>query len=139
MKFLDAEFVKGFIRMTDDGFKQGWHERNGGNLSYRVKSEEVKLVKENLEPKEWQPIGNSVPALGGEYFLVTGSGKFLRNVIRDPEDSICMIELDEAGENYRIVWGLINGGRPTSELPSHLMNLEVKKLQNPKYRVVYFL
>lgn len=48
-----------------------------------------------------------------------------------------MIELDEKGENYRIVWGLVNGGRPTSELPSHLMNLEVKKLQNPNYRVVY--
>ncbi len=43
-----------------------------------------------------------------------------------------IIELDEAGENYRIVWGLVNGGRPTSELPSHLMNLEVKKLQDPE-------
>ncbi len=61
---------------------------------------------------------------------MTGSGKYFRNVILKPEDSICMIELDETGENYRIVWGLVNGGRPTSELPSHLMNLEVKKLQN---------
>ena len=34
MKFLDAEFVKGFIRMANDGWEQGWHERNGGNLSY---------------------------------------------------------------------------------------------------------
>ena len=32
-----------------------------------------------------------------------------------------IIELDEKGENYRILWGLVNGGRPTSELPSHLM------------------
>ena len=39
MKFLDAEFVKGFIRMANDGWEQGWHERNGGNLSYRVKPE----------------------------------------------------------------------------------------------------
>lgn len=137
MNFLDAEFVKGFIRLADDGFKQGWHERNGGNLSYRVKDEEIEMVKENFDPKEWKPIGTKVPALGGDYFLVTGSGKYFRNVILDPEDSICMIELDEAGENYRILWGLVNGGRPTSELPSHLMNLEVKKLQNPKYRVVY--
>ena len=38
-----------------------------------------------------------------------------------------IIELDEKGENYRILWGLVNGGRPTSELPSHLMNHEVKK------------
>ena len=126
MKFLEAKFVKGFIRMCDDGWNQGWHERNGGNLSYRVKPEEVELVKENFNAKEWQPIGTSVPTLANEYLLVTGSGKYFRNVSIQPEDSICMIELDEKGENYRIVWGLIHGGKPTSELPSHLMTHEVK-------------
>ena len=100
--------------------------------------EGIIMVKENFEVKEWQPIGTSVPKLAGEYFLVTGSGKFFRNVIIKPEDSICMIELDDKGENYRIVWGLVNGGRPTSELPSHLMNHEVKMLAtNGKYRVIY--
>lgn len=137
MKFLEAKFVKGFIRMCDDGWNQGWHERNGGNLSYRVKPEEVGLVKENFNTKEWQPIGTSVPTLANEYFLVTGSGKYFRNVSIQPEDSICMIELDEKGEKYRIVWGLIHGGKPTSELPSHLMNHEVKALVNPEYRVIY--
>ena len=29
MKFLDAEFVKGFIRMANDGWDQGWNEING--------------------------------------------------------------------------------------------------------------
>ena len=59
MKFLDAEFVKGFIRMANDGWEQGWHERNGGNLSYRVKPEEVEEVKENFEAREWNSIGTS--------------------------------------------------------------------------------
>lgn len=95
------------------------------------------MVKENFNAKEWQPIGTSVPTLANEYFLVTGSGKYFRNVSIQPEDSICMIELDEKGENYRIVWGLIHGGKPTSELPSHLMNHEVKVLVNPEYRVIY--
>lgn len=138
MKFLESEFVQGFIRMADDGWNQGWHERNGGNLSYRVKPEEVESVKENFAAKEWQPIETTVPKLAGEYFLVTGSGKYFRNVIIKPEDSICMIELDEKGENYRIVWGLVNGGKPTSELPSHLMNHEVKKeMTDGRYRVIY--
>ena len=44
MNFLDAEFVQEFIRMANDGWEQGWHERNGGNLSYRVKPEEVELI-----------------------------------------------------------------------------------------------
>lgn len=34
MKVLDAEFVQGYIRMANDGWEQGWHERNGGNLTY---------------------------------------------------------------------------------------------------------
>ena len=138
MKMTEAKFVQGFIRMANDGWEQGWHERNGGNLSYRVKAEEVDQVKENFMPGEWKPIGTSVPKLAKEYFLVTGSGKYFRNVILDPEDSVCMIELDETGENFRIVWGLANGGRPTSELPSHLMNHEVKMLASGgKHRVIY--
>ena len=44
MKVLDAEFAQGFFRMCGDGFDQGWHERNGGNLSYRMKPEEVEEV-----------------------------------------------------------------------------------------------
>lgn len=138
MKVLDAEFVQGFIRMANDGWEQGWHERNGGNLSYRIRPEEVEAVKEDFEPKEWQPIGTTVPKLAKEYFIVTGSGKYFRNVIIKPEDSICIIELDEKGENYRIVWGLVNGGRPTSELPTHLMNHEVKMIATGgKHRVIY--
>lgn len=44
MKILDTKFVRGFIKMADDGFQQGWHERNGGNLSYRLKEEEVQGI-----------------------------------------------------------------------------------------------
>ena len=46
MTVTEAEFVQGFIRMCSDGWEQGWHERNGGNLSYRIKEEEVNEVKE---------------------------------------------------------------------------------------------
>ena len=124
--------------MANDGWEQGWHERNGGNLTYRIKKEEVESIKENFAPGEWQPIGTSVPNLGGEYFLTTGSGKYFRNVILNPEDSLGIAEIDEDGENYRVVWGFVNGGRPTSEFPSHLMNHEVKKLATGgKYRVIY--
>ena len=49
MKILESKFVQGFIRMADDGWQQGWHERNGGNLSYRVKPEEVELIGDILK------------------------------------------------------------------------------------------
>lgn len=139
MKITEVKFVEGFIRMANDGWEQGWHERNGGNLSYRMKDENVAAVKEFLsEDGEWKEIGTEVPGLANEYFMVTGSGKYFRNVIIDPEDSIGIIKVDETGTKYQIQWGFVNGGRPTSELPSHLMNLEVKKrVTNGKYRVVY--
>lgn len=139
MKILEAKFVQGFIRMANDGWEQGWHERNGGNLSYRIKPEEVESVKEHLnETGEWLEIGTSVPGLAGEYFMVTGSGKYFRNVILDPEDSCCIIRVDATGMKYQIQWGLNHGGRPTSELPSHLMNHEVKKrISGGKHRVIY--
>ena len=138
MRFLDAEFVQGFIQMANDGWEQGWHERNGGNLSYRVKPEEVEMVREDLKPREWRAIGTSAPKLANQFFLVTGSGKYFRNVAIKPADSICMLEIDSMGEQYRIVWGLINGGTPTSELPSHLMNHEVKMLATGgTNRVIY--
>ncbi len=139
MSINDVKFVQGFIRMCSDGWEQGWHERNGGNLSYRMKKEDVEAVKAYFhEPEEWREIGTSVPGLAGEYFMVTGSGKYFRNVSLDPADSLCILELDEKGEKYRICWGLTGGGKPTSELPSHLMNHEVKKAASKGlHRVIY--
>lgn len=139
MKVTETKFVQGFIRLCDDGFRQGWHERNGGNLTYRMKPEDVEQVKAELAVTDnWEPIGTEVGGLAGEYFLVTGSGKFFRNVILDPEDTLGIVEIDEKGEKYRICWGLAGGGKPTSELPSHLMNHEVKKaVTEGAHRVIY--
>lgn len=138
MEITNTEWMQGFLRMAQDGWEQGWHERNGGNLTYRLRPEEAESVRDQMPPGPWQPIGTSVPGLGGEYFLATGSGKFFRHVARCPEENVCLLELDEAGENYRIVWGLTKGGKPTSELPSHLMNHEVKKrVSGGRHRVIY--
>ena len=52
MKVLDMTFVQGFIRMADDGFRMGWHERNGGNLSYRIKPEEIHIIEPRLRKNE---------------------------------------------------------------------------------------
>ena len=144
MKVLDSKLMKDFARMCSDGFDQGWHERNGGNLSYRMKECEVKELKEDFGHYEdsaqdgsWAEIETQVKSLAGEYFMVTGSGKYFRNVELDPAANVCILEVDETGTRYRIVWGLTDGGRPTSELPSHLMNLEVIKQRDANLRVVY--
>jgi len=128
MSMLDLSVMKRYIRMADDGWHQGWHERNGGNITYRLTPEEVAQMRPffDAEPRGWVNMGVTGANLAGEYFLSTGSGKFFRNVILDPEDSLCVVEINEAGDSYRIVWGLKNGGRPTSEFPSHFMNHSVR-------------
>ena len=139
MRILERRFVQSFIKMADDGFQQGWHERNGGNLSYRLTEHEVDSVRDRLlDHAEWHDIGAEVPGLAGEFFLVTGTGKYFRNIIVDPEACIALIEVDETGTKYRIRWGLADGGLPTSELPTHLLNHEVKKrVTDGKHRIIY--
>ena len=140
MGMLDISIVKKYIRMADDGWHQGWHERNGGNLTYRLTDAEVAEITPFLdaEPRPWVNMGVTGENLAGSYFLSTGSGKFFRNVITDPEDSICVVEINDKGDSYRIRWGLVSGGKPTSEFPSHYMNHCVRaKATNGEHRVIY--
>lgn len=140
MKVLEAKFVKQFINLCFEGYQKGWHERNGGNLSYRIKKEEVESIKENFTYQEEREIGTIVKDLSNEYFLVTGSGCYLMNVKEYPEENICIIKVNDDGTKYQICRGLKNGGKPTSELPSHLMNLEVIKRRSiNEKRIVYHM
>lgn len=127
MGILDVEIVKLYIRMCQDGWEQGWHERNGGNLTYRMKAEEVDACRPFFRtPGEWVQMGVTGENLAGEYFLSTGSGKYFRNVQPDPAHSIGIVEINDKGDAWRIVWGLENGAKPTSEFPSHFMNHSVR-------------
>ena len=140
MKLTDLPIIQDYIRMCSDGWEQGWHERNGGNLTYRMKPEEAAACRPFFRetPGEWVPMGVQADNLRGEYFIATGSGKYFRNVPLCPEDNICILEINEGGDAWRIVWGLEHGGRPTSEFPSHLLNHSVRKAATDgEYRVIY--
>ena len=140
MAITDVSILQRYIRMCNDGWLQGWHERNGGNLTYRLTDAEVAELQPYFDetPRPWVPMGVTGANLAGSYFLSTGSGKYFRNVILDPADSLCVVEINEKGDSYRIVWGLVNGGRPTSEFPSHFMNHSVRvKATGGACRVIY--
>ena len=99
---MDTKLKRDFTKTCNDGWLQGWHERNGGNLSYRMKDSEVEEVRSLLHfDGEWKDIGAKVPGLAGEYFMVTGSGKYFRNVELDFEDSVCIIRLEDRQASSR--------------------------------------
>ena len=111
------------MRLCSDGWGQGWHERNGGNLTYRMTEADTSAARPffSPEPGPWVPMGVEAADLGGAFFLTTGSGRYMRNVAADPAHNIGIVEINPAGSAWRIVWGLTDGGRPTSEFPSHFM------------------
>ncbi|RGB69154.1 MULTISPECIES: rhamnulose-1-phosphate aldolase [unclassified Amedibacterium] len=139
MKVLDAPFLKAYVDMADHGDQLGWHERNGGNFTYWLTKEEAESIQENLSYEDpWKDIGTEVPYLANEYFLISGTGRYFHNMKKDPANTAGIIQLDEVGKRYRICWGLTENGRPTSELPTHLMNMEVKaRMTNNQNRVIY--
>lgn len=116
-------FMKGFARLCADGWEQGWHERNGGNLTYRMTDGEVAdccpFFYEN--PCSWIPLGVQADNLRGAFFAVTGAGRYMRNVPLDIARNVGIVEINAEGNACRIVWGLKDGGMPSSEFPSHFM------------------
>ena len=133
-----APFVQSFINMAEEACRKGWHESNGGNLSYRIREDELSAILPFLnETHVPKPLGVSVKELAGEYFIMTGAGRYLHNALKAPAKTFGIIRLDERGENYIPLWGFENG-HPTSELTSHLLYHARKKvLTMGKNRVVY--
>jgi len=134
-----SEAIKGFINMCNDGWHAGWHERNGGNLTYRMRHDEIQAIRGELTSKtDWLDIGVVAENMAGEYFLTTGTGKYFRHIKDDPETNIGIVEISRCGGKYRIVWGLKGDGRPTSEFPSHFMNHSVRAaVTGGTSRVIY--
>jgi rhamnulose-1-phosphate aldolase len=75
-------------------------------------------------------------ALAGKYFIVTGSGKFFKNVSEDPAVNLGLIRIAEDGRHYEILWGFEDGGVATSELPTHLMNHMKRLSVDTNHRVI---
>ena len=140
MSIADTKALQGYIRMCNDGWLQGWHERNGGNLTYRLTEEDVAACRPYFTktPGAWVAMGVRAANLAGAFFLATGSGKYMRNVLLEPQNNLCIAEINPAGDSYRIVWGLEQGGRPTSEFPSHYLNHSVRaEATGGACRVIY--
>lgn len=141
METIDSPIVKEFIQMADDCWHQGWHECNGGNLSCLLRDEEAACVLLACSAAEWQPLpeGVCVPHLAGAFVMMTASGSYFRDIARKPEECCGIVEIDAAGSGFRHRWGFAGGGRPTSELPSHLLALDAASAASPDApcRVVY--
>jgi rhamnulose-1-phosphate aldolase len=116
----ESWFIQSMVKATTDMWLKGWDERNGGNVSLRLLDEDVKPFQQQFAADRVLPIGEKIAGLAGQYFLVTGSGKYLRNVQLDPKENLGLIQVEPDGESVRVLWGFSGNGVPTSELSAHL-------------------
>lgn len=133
---LEAKFVREMMDTTANLYRLGWDERNGGNISYLLTEAEVAEYLDINRVERVIQIDFEGEALAGKYFIVTGSGKYFKNVEKDPEDSLGVIRIAPDGRSVELLWGFVNGGRPTSELPSHLMSHIARLAVDPENRIV---
>lgn len=133
---LNAKFVVEMADTCANMYRLGWDERNGGNISLLLNENEVsEYLDTNIILREI-PIGFEAKDLCGKYFLVTGTGKYFKNVKGDPENNLGLIRIAEDGCTAQLLWGYKDGGKFTSELPAHLMSHMARLKQDPENRVI---
>ena len=133
---LTAPFLTELVRTCTNMYAHGWDERNGGNISVLLDEAEVSAYPDAARVIRTIPLGFAAPALAGKYFLVTGTGKYFKNVQYDPAANLGLLRLGAEGRTAELLWGFTDGGNPTSEFPAHMMSHAARLAVDPEHRVI---
>lgn len=99
-------------------WEKGWAEYNGGNISVNL----TDSLSSRFKTRDALSVRRELPAvlenLADNVFYVTGSGKRMRDVAKNPWDNGVLIRISSDGRFYEIIYR--EEIAPTSELASHL-------------------
>ena len=133
---LEAPFMVETVRTLTNLYRLGWDERNGGNLSVLLDEAELAEYLDTGATLRNIKMSFEAKSLIGKSFLVTGTGKYFKNVQYDPARNLGIVRIAADGSSLDLLWGYTDGGRPTSELPAHLMSHMARLAVDPENRVV---
>ena len=133
---LNAPFMTEMIRTAATMYDHGWDERNGGNISLMLKEEDTRDYLDERNVLRVIPTGFTAPELDGKVFLVTGTGKYFKNIPYAPEVNLGIVRLKDQGQQADLLWGYADGGQFTSEFPAHMMSHSARLKVNPENRVI---
>lgn len=136
-QFIESTIVKKMCEVTRQSYERYWDERNGGNVSVRLTEEDVAGYDDNQTVKRSFDLGFDASVLAGYYYLVTGTGRYFRNVINQPQLDLGLVKISDDGRKADLLWGFENDGKPTSEFPSHLLSHIERLKVNPDQRVIF--
>ena len=131
-RMLIMEFLNEVCKVSGELWSKGWAERNAGNISMRLTAGEMAKFGITGPGTPWKALPKKVSGMAGDLVLISGTGKYLKNIAGDPERNLGIVEINDSGENYRTVWGFSDGGSPSSELASHLEVHSIKKAASPE-------
>ncbi len=135
MRIVDLPTVREVIRLTTNMYRLGWDERNGGNVSVIMDEKEYEGILPST-PKRVFPLSFDATELIGKVFVVTGTGKYFKNVEDEPEVNLGIVRIGKDGHSCELLWGFEDGGAPTSEFPTHLMSHITRLKKDPLHHVV---
>lgn len=133
---LNAPFMKKMIHIATEMYRHGWDERNGGNISLLLDEKDIEGYLDNSDVHRVLETGFDAAELKGRYFLVTGTGKYFRNIQAEPEVNLGIVRIGNDGRHAEVLWGFSDGGSFTSEFPAHMMS-HIERLKiDPDHHVV---
>lgn len=136
MDILKSKFINEVSKLCTNMYRLGWDERNGGNVSYILDEEEVSKYL-NLENVIRSYPNNLIyDNLDNKLFLITGTGKYFKNVEDNPIENLGIIRINNQNKSIDLLWGFSDGGKFTSELPAHLMSHNARLYQDVNHKVV---
>jgi len=133
---LQAPFIVDMIHITDDMYRHGWDERNGGNISVLLDEKELSEYLDLSKVIRVIPTKFNAPELAGKYFIVTGTQKYFKNVKYAPDINLGILRIAEDGQHAELLWGFSDGGTVTSEFPAHMMSHISRLKVDPENRVI---
>lgn len=128
--------VKEIGEITSNMYRLGWNERNGGNISVLVDESEIKPYVNTKKVIRDLPLAVAFPEFAGKYFIVTGTGKYFKNVAKNPAENLGLIRIADDGSCAHLIWGYTAGGSYTSEIIMHLGAHKQRLNVDPNQRVV---
>ena len=131
-----APFLEEMKQTASNMYRLGWAERNGGNISCLLEDREVAQYLDLNRVIRTIPMDFEAAALAGKIFIITGTGKYFKNVESDPESCLSVLRIAADGQNAEVLWGFKDGGTFTSEFPTHMMSHMARLSVDPTNRVI---
>lgn len=126
-----GDIINEVAYLASNMYRLGWDERNGGNISCLIDVSDIPSCVDISKVIRTIPMSFDASSLAGRMLIVTGTGSYFKNIEREKDKNLGIVRIAESGKSLELLWGYSESGRPTSELPAHLMT-HIARLKSDK-------